>query len=75
MTDIFTSRGAPWDTKPALKEMCMETGVDYDRLLSGIKRGRSDQEIASETGVSTTTITRLRRQFEKYGIASVEGQD
>lgn len=68
-------RGAPWDTKPALKEMCAETGVDFNRLLAGIKRGRSDGEMASEFGVSATTITRLRRHFEKYGIASVEGQD
>ncbi|AVX21156.1 Homeodomain-like domain-containing protein [Carboxydocella sporoproducens DSM 16521] len=68
-------RGAPWDTQPALKEMCAETGVNLDRLLAGIKRGRSDEEIASEMGVPPTTITRLRRHFEKYGIASVEGQD
>ncbi|GAW27798.1 MAG: helix-turn-helix domain-containing protein [Bacillota bacterium] len=75
MSHKYSSRGAPWDTRPSIKEMCAEAGVDWNRFIAGIKRGRSDEEMASEFGVSERTITSLRRHFEKYGIASVEGQD
>jgi len=55
--------------------MLEEAGLEFDKFLEDIKNGKTDDEIAQQTGVSREVISNLREHFEKYGIDSVMGQD
>jgi hypothetical protein len=75
MEPTFTPARAPWSTRPSLKAMAAEAGVDFDRFLTGLAANRSDTELAAEFGVDGGVIYRLRDHFERYGIHSIMGQD
>lgn len=74
-SDAFILSRVPWSTEPSLKDMAMEVGVDYDRLIEGIKEDKSDLEIADELAVSEKLIYHLRDHFYTHGIHSIMGQD
>jgi len=67
--------GPPWGLQPSLQLMLEEAGLEFDKFLEDIKNGKTDDEIAQQTGVSREVISNLREHFEKYGIDSVMGQD
>ncbi|MFY9140746.1 MAG: hypothetical protein WBJ83_00135 [Thermacetogeniaceae bacterium] len=67
--------GPPWSLQPSLQLMLEEAGLDIDRFLDDIRKGKTDDEIAQQTGVSKEVISSFREHFEKYGIDSVMGQD
>jgi len=73
--DSFIQSRVPWSTEPSLKDKAREVGVDYDRLIDGIKEDKSDSEIASELAVSEKLIYHLRKHFYTHGIHSIMGQD
>lgn len=73
--DSFLQSRVPWSTEPSLKDMAQEVGVDYDRLIDGIKEDKSDTEIADELAVSEKLIYHLRDHFYTHGIHSIMGQD
>jgi hypothetical protein len=73
--DSFIQSRVPWSTEPSLKEMASEVGVDYDRLIDGIKEDKSDSEIAGELAVSEKLIYHLRDHFYTRGVHSIMGQD
>lgn len=73
--DSFLQSRVPWSTEPSLKDMSQEVGVDYDRLIDGIKKNKSDTEIAGELAVSEKIIYHLRDHFYSHGIHSIMGQD
>ncbi|WP_258360482.1 helix-turn-helix domain-containing protein [Moorella sulfitireducens (nom. illeg.)] len=75
MEPTFKPARVPWSTRPGLKEMAAEAGVDYDRFLAGLAANRSDTELAAELGVDSQVIFHLRDHFERYGIHSITGQD
>ena len=67
--------GPPWSLQPSLQLMLEEAGLEFDKFLEDIKNGKTNDEIAQQTGVSREVISNLREHFEKYGIDSVMGQD
>ncbi|QGP93471.1 hypothetical protein MGLY_28790 [Neomoorella glycerini] len=75
MEPTFKPSRAPWSTRPGLKEMAAEVGIDFDRFLAGLAANRSDTELAAEFGVDSQVIFRLRDHFERYGLHSIMGQD
>ncbi|HBC92138.1 MAG TPA: hypothetical protein DCZ10_04325 [Pelotomaculum sp.] len=72
--DFMQSR-VPWSTEPSLKDMAQEVGIDYDRLIDGIKEDKSDSEIAGELAVPEKLIYHLRDHFYTRGVHSIMGQD
>ena len=74
-SNSFIPSRVPWSTEPSLKDMAQEVGVDYDRLIDGIKEDKSDSEIAGELAVSEKLIYHLRDHFYTRGIQSIMGQD
>jgi hypothetical protein len=73
--DSFIQSRVPWSTEPSLKDMAREAGVNYDRLINGIKEDKSDSELAGELAVSEKLIYHLRDRFYTHGIHSIMGQD
>ncbi|TEB06812.1 hypothetical protein Psch_00344 [Pelotomaculum schinkii] len=73
--DSFIQSRVPWSTEPSLKDMAQEVGVDYDRLIDGIKEDKSDSEIAGELAVPEKLIYHLRDHFYTRGVHSIMGQD
>jgi len=73
--DFILSSRVPWSTEPSLKDMAKEVGVNYDRLIAGIKENKSDAEIAKELAVSEKLIGHLREHFYTHGLHSIMGQD
>ena len=67
--------GPPWSIQPSLQLMLEEVGLEIDEFLDDIRKGKTDDEIAQQTGVSREVISIFREHFEKYGIDSVMGQD
>ena len=67
--------GPPWSLQPSLQLMLEEAGLEFDKFLEDIKNGKTDDEIAQQTGVSREVISNLREHFEKYAVDSVMGQD
>ncbi|MBC7347477.1 MAG: helix-turn-helix domain-containing protein [Clostridia bacterium] len=65
----------PWAREPSLKEKAREVGVDFDRLIRLLGEGRSDAEMAADFGVPPPVVAHLRQHFERYGLASIVGQD
>ncbi|MGB4504124.1 MAG: helix-turn-helix domain-containing protein [Syntrophaceticus sp.] len=61
--------------QPSLKAMVEDVGIDFDTFLDQLEDGKTDEEIAAKTGVSSKVIRHFREHFEKYGIDSVIGQD
>jgi len=74
-SDLFIQSRVPWSTEPSLKAMAQEVGVDYDRLIDGIRDDKSDSEIAGELAVSEKLIYHLRDHFYTRGLHSIMGQD
>ncbi len=73
--ESFKQSRVPWSTEPSLKEMAEEAGVDVGGLIEGIKNEHTDEEIASDLGVSEKLVCHLRNRFYSHGIDSVMGQD
>jgi hypothetical protein len=67
--------GPPWSLEPSLRLMLEEVGMDMDAFLEDIKMGKTDEEIAEQTGVSQEVISGFREHFMKNGIDSIMGQD
>ncbi|MDD4237143.1 MAG: helix-turn-helix domain-containing protein [Desulfotomaculaceae bacterium] len=74
-SNSFIQSRVPWSTEPSLQDIAQEVGVDYDRLIEGIKEDKSDSEIAGELAVSDKLIYHLRDHFYTRGIHSIMGQD
>lgn len=73
--DAFFQSRVPWSSEPSLKEMAHEVGVDFDRLIEGIKEDKTDAEMAQEFDVSEKLIYHLRDHFYTHGVHSIMGQD
>ncbi len=69
------SPGPPWGWQPSLQAMVEEMGIDFDRFITRLRVGATDEEMAQEFGVSTKVISSFRDHFERFGIDSVMGQD
>jgi hypothetical protein len=67
--------GPPWSSQISLKEMVEDVGINFDKFIDYLAGGKTDEEIAAETGVSVKSIGQFREHFEQYGIDSVMGQD
>jgi uncharacterized protein YerC len=67
--------GPPWSSQISLKEMIEDVGINFDKFIDFLADGKTDEEIASETGVSAKSIGQFRKHFEQYGIDSIMGQD
>lgn len=67
--------GAPWSLDESLKSKCDEVGVNADDLISGIGKGRADEELAEEMNVPVQTIEGLKKSFLEKGLDSIQGQD
>ncbi|KUK82962.1 MAG: Uncharacterized protein XD97_0304 [Pelotomaculum thermopropionicum] len=72
--NVFLSR-VPWSKEPSLKEMANEVGVDFDSFIEGLKKDKSDSEMAEEFDVSEKLIYHLKDHFYSHGVHSILGQD
>lgn len=73
--DSFFQSRVPWSSEPSLKEMAQEVGVDFNRLIDGIREDKTDSEMASELDVPEKLIYHLRDHFYTHGVHSIMGQD
>ena len=71
------TKGPPWSVEPSLKFACDEAGVDFNQFVDGLKSNKSDQEMASELGVTTITVLSLMERFyhSDVPITGNYGQD
>ncbi|MCL6639618.1 MAG: helix-turn-helix domain-containing protein, partial [Firmicutes bacterium] len=67
MEESFIQSRVPWSVEPSLKEMSHEVGVDFDRLVEGIREDKTDTEMAEEFDVSEKLIYHLRDHFYTHG--------
>jgi len=74
MEEYIRSR-VPWSTEPSLKFKTDELGIDFDKLIEGIRVDKSDMEMAEELGTSEKIVTHLREHFMSKGLGSIMGQD
>lgn len=75
MSEEFIRCGIPYTTRPHLKSMSDEVGVDMDKLLASIKANQSDLEMSIELGVTEKTVSHLRGHFERFGLGNSQGED
>ncbi|HBT47318.1 MAG TPA: hypothetical protein DEA73_05505 [Peptococcaceae bacterium] len=75
MDERFAPARVPWSTRPSLKSMAEEVGIDFDAFTAALAANKSDTEMAVAFGVSTEVINRLREHFERYGLHSIMGED
>ncbi|BAF59498.1 MAG: helix-turn-helix domain-containing protein [Pelotomaculum sp.] len=74
-SDSFVQSRVPWSSEPSLKEMADEVGIDFDRLIEGIKENKSDAALAEEFDVPEKLVYHLRDHFYSHGVHSIMGQD
>lgn len=74
MEEYIRSR-VPWSTEPSLKFKTEEVGINFDAFIDGLKRNKSDAEMAGEFDCTEKLIYYLRDHFMKHGVGSIMGQD
>ncbi|MBE3581685.1 MAG: helix-turn-helix domain-containing protein [Thermoanaerobacteraceae bacterium] len=75
MSERFAPARVPWSTRPSLKSMAEEAGIDFDAFMGALAANKSDTEMAAAFGVPPEVISRLREHFERYGLQSIMGED
>ncbi|MGI9953226.1 helix-turn-helix domain-containing protein [Moorellaceae bacterium AZ2] len=75
MEERFAPSRVPWSTRPSLKNMAEEAGIDFDAFMSALAANKSDTEMASAFGVPAEVVSRLRDHFERCGLQSIMGED